>query len=446
MKKNIIFVLLSAGLTFTLLGLGACSSQETSSNSSANKTGVNNSKPFFARPGSGDTSKESQLNIPYRSLNTSKVVTTFGFASCNDQNKEQPFWKIILNENPDLFLMMGDNVYASAKADKPIVDQYIKLNKNEDYRNVREKIPFLAIWDDHDFGQNDGGSDNPEKDEARRLFLNYWGYLKPSLPKEQKALYHSRIVGNKKQRVQFIVLDTRWDRSPLVKNPDYNPEAKQENKIETKTAATALMTADTTLAQIASSDTTAASASKLLTSSTVVAASADKSAVQVSTSLPKIYLPTDDTKTRILSEEQWKWLDAELKKPAELRFLVSSIQVIANDHYFEKWGNFPHERARLLNLLQKNKTKNLVILSGDRHLAAISKMKNGANGELFEITASALNRPSRATEPEMDASYTAPSYLPINYGLAKINWAARSATFEIRDTQNKVQLSQIVKF
>lgn len=415
--------ILKTALTTALITLGACSSKNTANE----QTNKNDSKSFFSRL-HGETSKESQLNIPYRSLNTSKVVTTFGFASCNDQNKEQPFWSIILNQNPDLFLMMGDNVYASAKSDKPIVDQYIKLNKNPDYRNVREKIPFLAIWDDHDYGQNDGGDDNPEKEEARRAFLNYWGYLKPSLPKNQKALYHSRIVGNKKQRVQFILLDTRWDRSPLVKNPDYNPDLKP----------TPTTSSDTSLAQAASGE------------STLAAVSSDKTAAppptQTNQNLPKIYLPSTDTKTRLLSDEQWRWLDDELKKPAELRILVSSIQAIANDHYFEKWGNFPHERTRLFNLLQKNKIKNLVILSGDRHLAAIAKTKNGVHGDLYEITASALNRPSRATAPEVDATYTAPSYLGLNYGLATINWASRSATFEIRDTQNKVQLSQTVKF
>ena len=434
MKKNKTSILFTATLITALITLGACSSKERS----GEQTTKADSKSFFARTHT-DTSKQAQLNIPYRSLNTSKVVNSFGFASCNDQNQEQPFWPIILNQNPDLFLMMGDNVYASAKSDKPIVDQYIKLNKNTDYRNVREKIPFLAIWDDHDYGQNDGGGDNPEKEEARKVFLNYWGYLKPSLPKEQKALYHSRIVGNKKQHVQFIMLDTRWDRSPLVKNPDYNPDLKPTLASSIDTSSALPASGDSTTI----TSTTAASTS---TSSTAGLASSDKTATQANPSVPKIYLPTTDTKTRLLSEEQWKWLEAELKKPAELRILVSSIQVIANDHYFEKWGNFPHERTRLFNLLQKNRIKNLVILSGDRHLAAIAKIKNGAMGDLYDITSSALNRPSRATTPEVDATYTSPSFLNLNYGLATINWATRSATFEIRDTQNKVQLSQVVKF
>jgi alkaline phosphatase D len=339
-----------------------------------------------------DKSKESMLSIPYRSLDTSKKVTTFGFGSCNDQTLDQPLWKNILNKKFDLFLMMGDNVYASRKETKPIIDQYILWNQNSDYKNLREATPFLAIWDDHDYGLNDGGEDYSDKEPAKKDFLNYWIYLKQTLPKTQKALYHSRIIGSKKERVQFIILDTRWDRSPLVKNPDYNSEDKTQ------------------------------------------------------VGPPKIYLPTTDKGTHVLGEDQWQWLAMELKKPAELRILVSSIQLIPNDHSFEKWGNFPHERERFLKLLKTSKVKNLIILSGDRHLSAISKLELEKHGVLYEITSSALNRPSRNLEPEKDQSYMGSSFLKINYGAAQVDWTQRKVTFNILDVDDKVQLTQDVLF
>ena len=353
-------------------------------------TATPSAKPKFVRI--EDKSKESLLSIPYRSLDTSKKITSFGFGSCNDQTLEQPLWQNILNKNFDLFLMMGDNVYASKKETKPIIDQYILLNQNKDYKKLREATPFLAIWDDHDYGVNDGGADSSEKEQAKKDFLNYWIYLKQTLPKTQKAIYHSRILGSKKERVQFIMLDTRWDRSPLVKNPEYNPDT------------------------------------------------------QVPSVPPKIYLPTTVKSTQLLGEDQWSWLESELKKPAELRILVSSIQFIANDHYFEKWGNFPHERERLLRLLQKSKVKNLIILSGDRHLSAIAKLNRSGDVPLFEITSSGLNRASRNKEPEIDQTYTAPSFLKINYGSAQIDWSHKKVNFTIIDADDKVQLSQDVSF
>ncbi len=347
-------------------------------------------KPKYVRV--EDKSKESLLSIPYRSLDTSKTITSFGFGSCNDQSLEQPLWKNIINRNFDLFLMTGDNIYTSKKDSKTFTDHYISLNQNSDYKKLRELTPFLATWDDYDFGQNDGGVDNPDKVLAKTSFMNYWIYLKQILPKNQKAIYHSRILGTKKERVQFIMLDTRWDRSPLVKNPEFNPES------------------------------------------------------QIPSIPPKFYLPTSDKTTQLLGEDQWVWLESELKKPAELRILVSSIQFIANDHYFEKWGNFPHERERFLKILKTNKIKNLVIISGDRHLAAISKIERGSDGILYDITSSALNRPSRNTEPEIDLAYTAPSFLKINYGSAQIDWSRKKVTFSVLDVDDKVQLSQDVSF
>ena len=343
--------------------------------------------------------RESLLNIPYRTIDTSKNITIFGFGSCNDQNLPQPLWKLIQARSPQLFIMMGDNVYASKPENRPIADQYIKLNENKDYLDLREAVPFMATWDDHDYGQGDGGEDNPHKIEARKVFGQYWTYLKNIIPKNQGPIYHSRIIGEGKKRVQFIILDTRYDRSPLIKASTETP---------------------------------------LLTSG-------DSTAVATSEKI-KMYDPNEDSKARILSSEQWKWLEGELKKPAELRIIVSSIQILADDHGFEKWGNFPLEKKRFLDLLNKNNIRNAVVLSGDRHLAAVAKIQLNKKTDLYEITASALNRPSKAKEPETDQIYTTPSYLGINFGLASIDWGKRQLEIQIIGEDDKAHLNQTIKF
>lgn len=337
-----------------------------------------------------DNSKEALLNIPYRGLNTNKDITKIGFGSCVDQNKPQPAWTSVLQNSPDLFIMMGDNVYASRKEDRPFIDQYIKLNKETDYAKLREATPFLAIWDDHDFGQNDGGIDNPDKEEARKWFLKYWAYLKPTLPENQKALYHSRIIG-KKHKVQIILMDTRWDRSPLIKNPDYNPEDKDNTS-------------------------------------------------------QKLYLSNDDKKAQILSSEQWAWLEKEFKKTAQLRILVSSIQLIPQEHGFEKWGNFPKEKEKLLNLIKKYSAKNTIILSGDRHFASFAKTDIKGLGKVFEITSSGINKPSKAKSPEKDPAYLEDPFLLPNFGLLTIDWNKRQVKAEIKDENNKTQIEHSLQF
>ena len=81
-----------------------------------------------------------------------------GFGSCLHQDYPQPIWEQVKKQSPNLFIMLGDNVYGDTYGD---ID-----NLNNAYQKqklVLEKFkldfPFLAIWDDHDFGKNDGGNE-----------------------------------------------------------------------------------------------------------------------------------------------------------------------------------------------------------------------------------------------------------------------------------------------
>ena len=93
-----------------------------------------------------------------------------GFGSCLHQDYPQPIWEQVKKQSPNLFIMLGDNVYG---------DTYGNINNlNNAYQKqklVLEKfklnLPFLAIWDDHDFGKNDGGNEYIFKNSSKKLFL-----------------------------------------------------------------------------------------------------------------------------------------------------------------------------------------------------------------------------------------------------------------------------------
>lgn len=371
---------------FVLILLVATSCQTTSTNSSQRSA---NSQELYNQIKT-DKKKQAELDLPFRGLPIDQDLNVIGFASCANQDAPQPIWTTVEKNAPQLMVMLGDNVYASSPEQKPISEQYNKLRKIPEYRSIREKVPFMAIWDDHDYGQNDGGATNPERNEARAQFIKNWPYVKYLLQENNGALYHSKFFGTSKKRIQVIMLDTRHDRSDLKKN--------------------------------------------------------DQSAAEKAVA-PKPFLPDNDKSKRMLSEKQWAWLEAELKKPAELKILSSSIQVIADDHQFEKWGNFPHERERLLELIKKYAPKNLVIVSGDRHMAAIAKrdFKNNA-GTIYELTASSINRPARLGNNMGDSTYIADGYGPVNFGLIKIDWATKTAYLEVRGLEDQVVFQQKISF
>lgn len=319
-----------------------------------------------------------------RGIDFSAAPEKIAFGSCANQDKPQPIWKAIVATEPDLFLFMGDNVYASSPAQQPIVEQYRKLSRIPEYREARDKIPFMATWDDHDMGTNDGGADAPTRLAARKDFANHFPYVKDSVPLGTEGLYHAKLIGGQvtgRRRkvvtgptVQIIMLDTRSFRSPLKKAE--NPRNALHR-----------------------------------------------------------YDPTTDKKATLLGEKQWDWLEDQLRKPAQLRIIVSSIQLVATEHGFEKWANFPAERERFFNLLRKTGARNVVVFSGDRHLGVISKTEVKGWGPLYDITSSALNMPGNLQETDKD--YLGPVINAENFGLASVDWKRKVLKLELKDVDGK---------
>jgi len=155
------------------------------------------------------------------------------------------------------------------------------------------------------------------------------------------------------------------------------------------------------------------------------------------------YLPDENSDSSILGDEQWAWLVEELKKPAELRLLVSSIQVIPNEHGWEKWGNLPRERKKLLDVIRDNAT-NVIILSGDRHLSEISLLPPETDGgpffPLYEVTSSGLNQTGLPEEENRFRVEGTEIYNQPNFGLIEVDWEREDPAIklEIRDDRGKV--------
>src|SRR5512135_2232554 len=72
-----------------------------------------------------------------------------------------------------------------------------------------------ATGEDHDFGEDDARGDYPQKEASRQIFLDFWGEPAASPRRARDGVYASYVFGPPGQRVQLILLDLRYNRTPL---------------------------------------------------------------------------------------------------------------------------------------------------------------------------------------------------------------------------------------
>jgi alkaline phosphatase D len=110
---------------------------------------------------------------------------------------------------------MGDNVYGDTE------DGLLNGMKSS-YKKQKQMFPdwllekkLNAIWDDHDYGKNDGGVEYPLKDQAQKLFLEFWNVDKKDPRTTREGIYFNEATNILGRKVNLIALDTRYHRSPL---------------------------------------------------------------------------------------------------------------------------------------------------------------------------------------------------------------------------------------
>ena len=136
-----------------------------------------------------------------------------------------------------------------------------------------------------------------------------------------------------------------------------------------------------------------------------------------------------------------------------MHVLVSSIQVIPVDHPYEKWANFPRARQRLIDLIAASRAPGVVLVSGDRHIAELSRLTSPAlSYPLYELTASGLTHTWRgdgsgAPPTEPNRHRVGPLVAALNYGTLDIDWsrAAPRLTLRVRDTSDAVRIERAVE-
>ena len=320
----------------------------------------------------------------------SVVIQHIALGSCFAPQIDSDIWSAIAEYNPDIFLYLGDNVYQSEETNDlslpHLREAYKLLAAVPAFTSFRHKTTILPTWDDHDFGMNDAGASWPAKYESEKLFEQVWAIPESDPRRSRDGIYFSRTFGTPGQRVQIIMLDTRFFRSDIK---------------------------------------------KIKTSHGV-----------------KKYQPDLLQSSTMLGEAQWQWLGEELKAPADIRMLVSSVQVLPGNGDFEGWYLFPKERERLLTLL--NDINGLILLSGDKHYSAFYQIAKETGTPLLELISSSLNLPitgkrRTALETSMINFQLKDGVFDKNFSTINIDWSKRQMVLAIRSGDNKILQQQLVK-
>jgi alkaline phosphatase D len=272
------------------------------------------------------------------------ALTRIAFGSCAHQDKEQPIWEAVLASLPGLFVFLGDNIYGDTRDMAELRRKYAQLGAKAGFQRLKATTPLLVTWDDHDYGENDAGAEYPMKEESRRAFLEFWEEPRGSPRWSRDGIYTAQLFGPPGRRVQVIMPDLRFNRTPLT-TLDLGSQ-EYERWQEAKRVAGQLV--------------------------------------------PGPYARSPDANATMLGERQWQWLERQLEVPAELRIVASSLQVLADFPGWEAWINYARDHQRLIEAIRRKRASGVVFISGDTHYAELSRLDVNVPYPLWDLTSSGL--------------------------------------------------------
>ena len=369
----------------------------------------------------GGSHDSLRLNVtrPHRheaALQHDRVVHRIAFGSCNKHTKNQDYWRAIRARNPDLWIWLGDVIYADTPVllkwriparPETLVAYYEAQLSSPEYGALLSQVPVIGVYDDHDQGTNVSvytlTSPNrspvlsvrgefdvyffpsinliiiPKQDADKysyadephikalspQLFLDFIGESLDSPRRQQSGIYAHYVLGTAPRRVNVILLDVRTNRDPYWHGDEQD----------------------------------------------------------------------------FLGAEQWEWLGRVLADTeAELTLIGSGIQVLSRGDPWiaEMWYKLPQSRARLLALLASARVHGAMFLSGDVHFGELSRIDCPAVGyPLFDVTSSGLTHSwsgflKRTTvDVCLMGAERAPGtdfYSGMNWGEIEIEWAGDGET------------------
>ena len=241
-----------------------------------------------------------------------------------------------------------------------------------------------AIWDDHDYGRNDGGRDYPYKQSSKELFLKFWDIPKNDKRRTRPGLYYELVLQIGQERLQILFLDTRTFRDSLVPSDKLGAPGKER------------------------------------------------------------YLSADDTSLTMLGKTQWDWVSRKMNQSADHRIIVSSIQFLPIGHGWETWNNLPNERKRMIDIIERSNSKHIIFISGDRHRGGLYELQTDRGKTISEMTSSSLN----ASYPNLEEAgplRIGNTFVEENYGVITIDNIKNMMSVTLKNIKGEILQSLLIE-
>jgi len=150
----------------------------------------------------------------------SQETYKIALGSCLHQDHPAPIWDAVNDNNIDSFFFLGDNIYGD-------VPSGLSWKLKRSYDKQKKVLPswlmskqIHVIWDDHDYGKNDGGGSYRFKEYAQDLYIDFWDIPDNDPRANREGIYYQQLQNINGLRVLFVGLDTRYFRSNIEEKDD----------------------------------------------------------------------------------------------------------------------------------------------------------------------------------------------------------------------------------
>lgn len=323
-----------------------------------------------------DASK-SIFNGSFKTFPSPKDTSHFSFTlgSCTEQHYNDSIFVEMQKHQPAFFLHLGDWLYTNnfnerkyyyAESLEHQKELYQKRYEMPNLKNFLQTTPIDFVFDDEDGVFDDFSKHSytelkmngnvtemkevPYPDSLRKMAIEGLHTFFPSYQEVENQAYHSFVYGN----TEVFFLDTRSTRSPNTEVFTKTKNGKYTYKVP--------------------------NGHNILDSA------------QMNWLLNKLKNSTAQWKFIVsgvtFNKSYKKVIDIAMLKPAQNRKLpngMTGAYIAAS--LSSMWFAFPETQAQLINFCRDNTIKNVIVLSGDAHTAAID---DGTNAGFPELMAGGL--------------------------------------------------------